>query len=1333
MQTKRDELEKFIREQMEGPNGCNGKFSMAAEDLEGEEVINTTPGSIYSTAVLFPQKKVVEENDQDVPASSTEGGMEAEEADSNDDTTTDRNERNGALGNDVDDEDIHSLNRRFPNMIGITCCLDGDVNLRQDINITVSGRYYSKIKGAARFNIQVLIKRDKEEFEQFYHENESLNNFFHYENGNLSALDISDHLNDVRKLLKGINFKYADLVLRQHPELQSLFDSVEDRNRFLLSYRDRLFSHLTKVQADEYIPENERVETIEMLTQIEKYECFISYFDDLTEMFDKKSFGFWRSHTFNKKVDLSSIVGVGSLSKTIYAPKNNSTLKDIIKVNISDSIHLSLDLWLQKTTNSKNEKDDAIYLKVLLQNSSTPFKEDKKHYFSIVTEEVNQLCFFGIRVEVQSDKIKPYRENGRYTDVKKEEDRLDFLYRDIKDYGVGHLCSVDWGIGDSGEVDHVFSEFIPSFETPDIEPIPRNKYVDFVEEDGRMIPPPFLNNNNCLQFKWLSTLSCVTNDQIRMELLSFVDVYGGWIDNLLSRVSDDTDKVFAEHNIEACRKDYLRMRTNIEDILSDDDAMLAFRLMNTAMFMQLLHNKMRNAFSQHTPLFTEEFYKNASDDIFQKNVPAAWRPFQLAFILLNLDGVIRHPADEKWTKRNECVDLVWFPTGGGKTEAYLGIIAMSIIVRRRKYGVKGYGVSTIMRYTLRLLTNQQFQRALCLILALEQIRKWDDKYNLGDKEITIGLYVGSNSLPNKKEDLVKEATKWNNRADGDNNTKIPIDRCPWCGSKLEYAEGGFCCSNPDCSFMEEIPVRLCDEDIYNDPPTLLFGTVDKFASIAHKVSTSKPGDDSRRLFGKGKDWDVLPPDLIIQDELHLLLGPLGSAVSLFECAIDQLCTRVEDGISVRPKIISSTATTRNTDLQIRALYDRELNLFPKNGIDYDDSFFAFYRRSGDNRHFESKRKYIGLMPTGRTQMTTQMRLAAILLVHRAMFEMEHSRDKDYEKVSDNYYSIISYFNSLKEVGKTDAQFYIEYVKYLRRLYGRVLRIGGLMECFYSNELSESEISGRLSAGDINRTFADVAKHWTVKERLPHLEGDKWVHGITPPDFILATNMISVGLDVARFNTIIMNSMPRNIAEYIQASSRVARNVQGLVLTLHNPFRSRDVSHFERFREFHEKLYYYVEPISITPFSKKSVDKYFSLYMAAIIRHSFDELADGNSAKRITEDDLLERVRGKVMTYIQERYQRTKDLPKELSLQKGLLTEDLKNYIDEYVQQALDQWASMASNGDLVYKAAPFRGRRKPYLFIAPDAYDDERSQSYWTVPTSLRIVEPEAVLHVKVK
>lgn len=904
------------------------------------------------------------------------------------------------------------------------------------------------------------------------------------------------------------------------------------------------------------------------------------------------------------------------------------------------------------------------------------------------------------------------------------------MYRDIKDYGVGHLCSVDWESDEDGNVSHVFSEFIPSYETPDIEPVPRNKYEQFIKNEDKLIPPSFLDNNPCLNFKWLSTLSNTTDSEISNALIDFVETYGKWIDILKSKVSEE-DKVFANYNLDSCKKDYFRIKTNVLKILSEKENMLAFRLMNTAMFMQLWHNNKKHLLDANDlPNFNEQFYIEADDDIFKSGISAAWRPFQLAFILLNLDGIVQHPDDINWKYRNDCVDLVWFPTGGGKTEAYLGIIGMNIIVRRQKYKEKGFGVSTIMRYTLRLLTNQQFQRALSLILALEQIRRWDDKYNLGSEEISIGLYVGANSLPNKREGLDKEATSWNDRNDDENNSKIPLDRCPWCGGRLEFVDEAFCCSNEDCTFESGLPVRLCDEDIYKNPPTLLFGTVDKFASIAHKVSTSQITDDSRRLFGKGKNLNVLPPDLIIQDELHLLLGPLGSAVSLFECAIDQLCSR-EDG--TRPKIISSTATTRNTDLQIRALYDRRLNIFPKNGIDFDDSFFAFYKRSGNNHNFESKRKYIGVMPTGRTQMTTQMRLTAIIFVHRALFEIGYINHPNYEIVADNYFSVISYFNSLKEVGKTDALFYIEYVKYLRRLFKRVLRNGDLMECFYATDLVESEISGRLSAGDINKTFKQVAMHWKLENRLPHKVQDEWVPPILPPDYILATNMISVGLDVSRFNTIIMNSMPRNIAEYIQASSRVARSVQGLVITSHNPFRSRDVSHFEKFREFHEKLYYYVEPISITPFSKKSIEKYFSLYMAAIIRHSFIDLADGKNAKNLTSADLKQEVYNKVVRYINERYERTKSLPNEFELQKGLLTEDLKINIENFVEQALTQWEMMATeHPNLVYKAAPYRKNKNPYLFVAPDAYDDEREQSNWTVPTSLRIVEPEAVLHVNI-
>ena len=250
-----------------------------------------------------------------------------------------------------------------------------------------------------------------------------------------------------------------------------------------------------------------------------------------------------------------------------------------------------------------------------------------------------------------------------------------------------------------------------------------------------------------------------------------------------------------------------------------------------------------------------------------------------------------------------------------------------------------------MRYTLRLLTTQQFQRALRLIMALEQIRLWGNaNYNLGNAEISIGLYVGSASLPNSNKDLEDEIQNWQ-RSHG----KVPLDTCPWCGSPIDPVrknnEQHFRCNNIKCTFSgkNSYPVRLCDEHIYKTPPTLLFGTVDKFAQLAHKVDDKDIKKDSRGIFGINNN--CLPPDLIIQDELHLLLGPLGSAVSLYECAIDQLCSRKDaNGNIIRPKIISSTATTRNTALQIRALYDRKVSIFPKNGTDYDDSFFAFYKR-----------------------------------------------------------------------------------------------------------------------------------------------------------------------------------------------------------------------------------------------------------------------------------------------------------------------------------------------------------------------------------------------------
>lgn len=1372
IKTKRDSLEKFIRTQMEGPGACNSRFDFIDEtheigEMEIVDVINTTPGSLYSTAVLFPkriskQNNAPDENDEKtrIEEKSLVLQEEGETHETNDETDQDNDfdEKNPALSQS-DEDDLYSLSQRFPNTIGISCCLDAhSLNINnKDIKITISGRYYTKIPKNKYPNVLVLIGENYSLFKEFYSEyKERLSPYFLLKSNGISSVEnFSKNYSEVKQMLLDINLKICEKTAKDtNGEIDATYKNIGGNYRYLKSYKERLWSKLKQIKDDHvqiYLSDHEKTDIIKRIEKIELYETFLSYLDDVANINNSKSFGYWTAQRFSKEVDLSGIDFNITSNKQIFKPNKHEALRNIISFNVEESVQASLSVWLQITKNSREEESSKRYLKIQLENTSTPFEEDSKHYFSIVTEKVNQRCFFGVEIKIESNLLSPYHHSSKDIDINDDIDQLNYLYRSIKDYGIGHLCSVDWSINDNNKF--VKSEFIPSFETPDVEPIPRDKYSEFIKESGRFVPKQLLEDTKALEFKWLSIFSDASNDEIVNKLLSFIDAYGSWIENLRERT--DGDK-FAIQNISLCEQDYKRMRSNIQLLLDKKPSNIeSFRLMNSAMFIQLWHSK--NSTREKT---TKEFYKNASDYLFG-NFPATWRPFQLAFILLNLDGILQHPDDPEWINRNELVDLVWFPTGGGKTEAYLGIIALTIINRRRNENKdRSGGTTAIMRYTLRLLATQQFQRAMRVILALEQLRRWEDT-KLQNEPISIGLYVGKDSLPNTAKDLLIECKKWNDFI-GEKRveSKIPLDKCPWCGELLEFQNTGaesnpevkFQCRNIHCTFSDELPVILCDEYIYRTPPTLLFGTVDKFAAIGHKVSTGikEINKDSRRIFGKGL-LNNLPPDLIIQDELHLLLGPLGSAVSLFESAIDQLCSykkQLSDGrsIIIRPKIISSTATTRNTELQIRALYDRDVNIFPKSGIDYDDSFFAFFKREkNDNQvNFIAKRKYMGILPTGRTQMTTQMRLIATMFVHRAIFEKEYATtlsDKNVEKAMDFYHSTIAYFNSLKEVGKTDAQFYTEFTKYTRRLFKRVLRNSNMLECYYGYDSSfkKSELTGRLSGAEVVDQLAIVAKRWNANNRLPHKDesGEKWQRGETPPDLILATNMISVGLDVDRFNTIVMNSMPRNIAEYIQASSRVARNDLGLVVTLHNPFRSRDLSHFEKFREFHEKLYYYVEPISITPFSKKSVEKYFPLYLATMIRHSYEELADQKNANSLNVG-MANKIKTELIKYFTERLERTQNLD---DAEKNLLTSELKKNIESFIDEALSQWIALVNtqqtdNYSLRYSGSDYLNRNNRNhikykdLFLALDAYEDENFETLWAVPMSLRNVESEAVISI---
>ena len=1347
IKTKRDSLEDFIRKQMEGPGACNDQFYCIDDQNTQEEVINTTPGSLYSTAILFPDKKYVNIIDNESPNSDEDNQFLSDEIEHNDD------------GNDIDaerrlgdsDDDLYSLSQRFPKAIGISCCLDksGQPILPSDIKITISGRYYTRVTKAEYCKIVIRIE-DQLGFESFYNQYKTqLEPYFKLIDGGIHlAKDITREIKDLKNAVLTINKELCrSIALNADNSEDTIYLGIRENYRYLKSYKERLWNKL-KYVTESYISEDERKTIEERIQKVECYETCLSYLDDAINICNTKGFGFWRSHTFSKIVDLSAIDFNKEGRKNIFTSKTDENLNILFNEDgVESDIRRQLSVRLQ-VTRPANTSTNKIYLKVQLENTSSPFEESDKMYFSIVSEKVNERCFFGVQIKVESSLLTDYQERNS-TNQQEDVEHLNYLYRSIKDYAVGHMCSVDWKVSDAEK--WVRTEFIPSYATPDVEAIPRNKYDDFVDEDGVLMPKPFLDSPKVLEFRRLSLFSDVSDEEIVQELKEFITKYQLWINQQREIVERESEHTIGDYNLGQCQKDCTRMLENVKLILENNSANIqSFRLMNSAMFIQLWHSK------RSTKEYIEfDFYTTVDDHLFG-NTPAAWRPFQLAFILLNLDGIIQRNDDPEWKSRNELVDLVWFPTGGGKTEAYLGIIALSIIHRRRIFRSNGGGTTAIMRYTLRLLATQQFQRAMRLILALEQLRRWN-LYKLGNEAISIGLFVGDNSLPNSADGLLKECKKWSTVTNGNRTeSKIPLDRCPYCGEPLSYNNEGsptnphiiFRCNNIDCVFEDELPVKLCDEDIYQTPPTLLFGTVDKFAALGHKASTTKQNQDSRRLFGKG-GVNNLPPSLIIQDELHLLLGPLGSAVSLFECAIDQLCTyKASSGLIIRPKIISSTATTRNTDLQIRALYDRDVSIFPKPGTDYDDSFFSFYKRRkvDDKVEFVSKRKYIGILPTGRTNMTTQMRLVATMFVHRAIFEKEYANQltyKNVEEAMDFYHSVLDYFNSLKEVGKTDAQFYTEFTKYTRRLFKRVLRYSNQLECLYcyDSSFSKSELTGRLSGSEVVDELKNVAISWNAEKRLPHYnqEENKWVRGATPPDLILATNMISVGLDVSRFNTIIMNSMPRNVAEYIQASSRVARNKLGLVITLHNPFRARDLSHFERFREFHEKLYYYVEPISITPFSKKSVNKYLPLYIATIIRHNYDQLTNVENAANLSVE-LQSKLKKEMYQYFKHRLERTKKLPDGLS---ELLTKEFEAFIEQFIDIALNKWQELVDlqqvegyklryyGAGLVNTRPNRRGERWKDLFLSLDAYEDEVEDSLWAVPMSLRTVDTEAVLNVK--
>jgi hypothetical protein len=900
-------------------------------------------------------------------------------------------------------------------------------------------------------------------------------------------------------------------------------------------------------------------------------------------------------------------------------------------------------------------------------------------------------------------------EDGSESSDEVDERIADVQYRDVVDYAVGHGVSAKWTLGDGHDCRAVESTWIPTAEVERVEP----RQLDGVTLD-------------------MEALAALPDGpSLEAALKPLVAQYRDWIGGqrgtggaLAGRRRETTNEMLQIAGLAADR-----IEAGIAQLVSDPQAFDAFRIANRAMAAAGRRRAWIAGRREKTPADMK---------------PPAWRPFQLAFILLTLRGIADETNDDR-----QRVDLLFFPTGGGKTEAYLGLAAFTIVLRRLKHGTPaGCGLAVLMRYTLRLLTLDQLGRATALMCALE-LERLSDRAKLGEWPFEIGLWVGQAATPNRmgcrgdklpgSDDTAYVKTTRFHRDDRKNPAPIPIEECPWCGTK--FTKDSFrlvpndrtpsnlvvTCSNYACDFTRDrpLPVLGVDEPIYRRLPAFLIATVDKFAALPWTGHTGTlfglvdrydaegfygPCDPTR---GAPLGTATLPaPDLIIQDELHLISGPLGTVAGLYESAIDALASRPRNGQTIKPKIIASTATVRRADTQIRALFERnETLVFPPPGPDRRDSFFAVTKSSSE----VPARLYVGIAAQGRSLKVVLLRsMLAIAAAAQASWERAGGT-KNPANPADPYMTMLGYFNSLRELG--GSRRIVEDEVCTRVLeYGKRRRHEPVEDIFASRRLQHEvlELTSRVSTSDVSIAKSRLSKPFADADHV---------------DVALATNMISVGLDIVRLGLMLVLGQPKTASEYIQATSRVGRDSArpGLVITLLNIHRPRDRSHYERFGTYHASFYRAVEATSVTPFSPRSLDRALVGVLVALVRHYHPTLTPPHGAELIAS----------FRQRLDEISNRLADRARNHAWPPGPdAGQQLHDHVLHLCTSLLDDWVNIVRNLQqtstrLEYQREAGGGAKLLFDFLDPELADVDSVRGRFRANRSMRDVEPTVTLYVK--
>lgn len=873
----------------------------------------------------------------------------------------------------------------------------------------------------------------------------------------------------------------------------------------------------------------------------------------------------------------------------------------IVSMPDASPLALQVDIFPRHRT-----QDDTWLLTVVLRNTSQGGNP---------RESVLYQSYFDAAID--GGTLMKYPESERpFDQLDLEERSLALLYREAATWGIGHGCAAGWDAGPGEAPTVIYADVMPAVQLPSMTP-------DIEDAQGNRIQ---------LSMRELASLPDDGEGAAWQSLDNLVAEYGAWISRCRDEVAGlgQNLSTVADRHLEKCDECLQRINRGIELLRDPANARArrAFKLANLAMLLQQVSTKQlsRRPLERATvaPWIRPRGEHRSPWSIYHAGEEdtarlGSWRAFQIAFLLMSLNGLCDGRSPDR-----EIVDLIWFPTGGGKTEAYLAAMAFymfheRLLMEDGAVGPRRDGTNVLMRYTLRMLTTQQFQRAASLICAMEYLRRNHNSHGLGQipgERFSLGLWIGGDGSPNKITGARSEVSTFR-RGDADGNPLV-LTECPWCRAEIGRYEGSrppaipqnqwnaartrgiseiqdegplLHCTDAACSFGREhwqnwLPVEVIDERIYAKRPSLVIATADKLAIIAYRPS-------ARALFGRSFAGGQvrhthLPPGLIIQDELHLISGPLGTMYALYEGVFERLCSFQRDGEWVKPKLIASTATIRGAADQVRSIYARErTQLFPSPGLAMGDSFFGKYARTSEGA-LRDGRLYLGIHASDYgSVLTTQVRAFSSALFRPFSFAPERR---------DAWWTLLAFYNSLRELGGAKTLFDSDIRSRLKFIFNRE---GFPPDARRQLRIVE-ELTSRLSQAEIVAMMDRLSAAYSASAS-------------SILDACLASNIIEVGVDIDRLSIMGVVGQPKTTATYIQVTGRVGRKWwerPGLILMIYNPSKSRDRSHFEQFHSYHRRLYERVEPTSATPFAISAVHRGLPGALIAWARqHSNAEVQD----------------------------------------------------------------------------------------------------------------------------